>query len=123
MADALALEQLGRTFETVLDCGLFHTLDADERVGYAAGLASVTEAGGTLYLLCFADEGDGEPGPHPVRRDDLTAAFGAGSGWDVVDISPDPVHTRFHDDAGAPAWLATVRRQEEIPDDRGRSAS
>lgn len=28
-ADALHLERLGRTFETVLDCGLFHTFDGD----------------------------------------------------------------------------------------------
>ncbi len=30
-ADALQLERLERTFDTVLDCGLFHTFDADER--------------------------------------------------------------------------------------------
>jgi hypothetical protein len=30
-ADAFQLERLGRTFETVLDCGLFHTFDGDER--------------------------------------------------------------------------------------------
>ena len=109
-ADALALERLGRTFETVLDCGLFHTFDADERVAYVAGLASVTEPGGTLHVLCFGDEGLGEPGPHPVSQGELRSAFGAGSGWRVTDISPDRVHTRFHDEAGAPAWLATITR-------------
>ena len=44
-ADALHLERLGRTFETVLDCGLFHTFDADERPAYVASLASVTDRG------------------------------------------------------------------------------
>src|SRR5262249_45199227 len=29
--DAFKLERLGRIFQTVLDCGLFHTFDADER--------------------------------------------------------------------------------------------
>ncbi|HKS00360.1 MAG TPA: class I SAM-dependent methyltransferase, partial [Arthrobacter sp.] len=42
-ADALQLERLGRVFETVLDCGLFHTFDGGERPGYVASLASVTE--------------------------------------------------------------------------------
>ncbi|MGH3541432.1 MAG: class I SAM-dependent methyltransferase, partial [Mycobacterium sp.] len=42
VADALHLERLGRAFETVLDCGLFHTFDADERGGYVASLVSVT---------------------------------------------------------------------------------
>ena len=110
-ADALALEGLGRTFETVLDCGLFHTFDADERPGYVASLASVTERGGTLYVLCFGDEGRGEFGPHPVSREELRGAFGPSSGWAIADISPDRVHTRYHDDAGAPAWLATLTRR------------
>src|ERR1700746_2489814 len=39
-ADALHLEPLGRTFQTVLDCGLFHTFDRDERPKYVASLAS-----------------------------------------------------------------------------------
>ena len=30
-ADALRLERLGRRFQTVLDCGLFHTFDGGER--------------------------------------------------------------------------------------------
>jgi hypothetical protein len=33
-ADALRLDLLHRTFESVLDCGLFHTLDDDERRDY-----------------------------------------------------------------------------------------
>lgn len=108
LADALQLGRLGRTFDTVLDCGLFHTFDAAERPGYVASLASVTEPGGTLYVLCFSDEGP-DTGPHPVSRDELSAAFGPGSGWQVAAIEPDRVGTRFHDH-GAPAWLATIKR-------------
>jgi hypothetical protein len=37
-ADAFWLERLGRRFETVLDCGLFHTFDGGERPGYVASL-------------------------------------------------------------------------------------
>ena len=47
-ADAFQLERLGRKFDTELDCGLFHTFDRDERPGYVASLASVTEHDGTL---------------------------------------------------------------------------
>jgi SAM-dependent methyltransferase len=108
-ADALRLERLGRRFETVLDCGLFHTFDGGERPAYVAGLASVTEHGGTLYVLCFSDEGPGT-GPHPVSQEELRAAFGPDSGWDIAAIERDRVQTRFHDDDGAPAWLATVKR-------------
>jgi SAM-dependent methyltransferase len=107
-ADAFALEQLGRRFATVLDCGLFHTFDGEERPRYVASLASVTEPAGTLYVLCFSDEGP-DPGPHPVSQDVLRAAFNPGTGWTVAAIEPDRVQTSFHDH-GAPAWLATIKR-------------
>jgi SAM-dependent methyltransferase len=107
-ADALRLERLGRRFDTVLDCGLFHTFDGDERPGYVASLASVTEHGGTLYVLCFSDVGP-DTGPHPVGREELSAAFTPGDGWNVAAVEPDRVHTRYHDH-GAPAWFATIRR-------------
>jgi SAM-dependent methyltransferase len=108
-ADALHLERLGRSFETVLDCGLFHAFDGDERPGYVASLASVTGHGAILYVLCFSDDGPGT-GPHPVSREELAAAFGPGSGWKVAAIEADRIQTRFHDDDGAPAWLATMKR-------------
>ena len=110
VADALRLDGLGRRFDTVLDCGLFHAFDADERPGYVASLASVTEPDGTLYVLCFSDEGP-DTGPHPVTQDDLRTAFGPSTGWTVVAVERERVLTRFHGDAGAPAWLATVERR------------
>jgi SAM-dependent methyltransferase len=109
VADALHLERLGRTFETVLDSGLFHTFDGDERPGYVASLASVAERDATLFVLCFSDAGP-DTGPHPVSQEDLRAAFSPGSGWEILAIEPDRVQTRFHDEQGAPAWLATVKR-------------
>ena len=107
-ADALRLEPLGRRFQTVLDCGLFHSFEGDEWPRYAASLASVTEAGGTVYVLAFRDGPN--RGPHPVSPEDLTAAFSPGNGWDVAAIEHDQILTRFHDDDGAPAWLATIKR-------------
>lgn len=108
VADALALGDLGRRFDTVLDCGLFHTFDAGERPVYAASLATVTRHGGTLHVLCFSDQGP-DTGPHPVSEDELRAAFGPEHGWAVAAIHADRVQTRFHAD-GAPAWLATIAR-------------
>ena len=108
-ADALQLERLGRRFKTVLDCGLFHTFDDDdERTRYAASLASVTEHGGTLYVLCFSDDGP-DTGPHPISQEELRAAFNPSGGWNIVAIEPDRLQTRFHDN-GAPAWFATFKR-------------
>jgi len=108
-ADAFYLERLGRRFKTVLDCGLFHTFDGDERPGYVASLASVTEADGTLYVLCFSDDGP-DIGPHPISQEEIRTAFNPSSGWNVVAIQPDRIRTRFHDAHGAPAWFATIKR-------------
>jgi uncharacterized glyoxalase superfamily protein PhnB len=109
VADAFALERLGRTFDSVLDCGLFHAFDADERRRYVASLASVTAPGATVCVLCFADEG-ADPGPHPVSRADLHAAFDPLGGWRIVAIEAERIHTNFHGADGAPAWLARVTR-------------
>jgi SAM-dependent methyltransferase len=108
VADALHLDRLDRGFETVLDCGLLHTFDSDERRDYVASLASVTGRGGHLYVLCFSDVGPGT-GPHPISQQELRAAFTRRSGWSVASISPDRCQTRF-DAQGAPAWLAKIER-------------
>jgi len=107
-ADALKLERLGRQFDTVLDCGLFHTFNADERSRYAVSLASVTKHNGTLHLLCFSDVGS-DVGPHPISREQLTAAFIPRNGWDIATIVSERIQTRFHEH-GAPAWLASIKR-------------
>lgn len=108
LADAFELSRLGRTFQTVLDCGLFHTFDGGERAHYVASLGMVTDPGGTVYVLCF---GDGAPdiGPHPVSKKELTAAFNSSNGWEIASIEPDRIQTRFMQN-GAPAWLATIQR-------------
>ena len=108
-ADAFQLKRLGRMFQTVLDSGLFHTFEGDERTRYVASLASVTEHDGTLYLLCFSDDVP-DTGPHPIRQEELRAAFDPTSGWNVAAIEPDRIQTRYHDDDGAPAWFATIKR-------------
>jgi SAM-dependent methyltransferase len=109
VGDALRLDRLGRVFETVLDCGLFHAFDSDERRDYVASLASVTSRDGCLYVLCFSDVGPGTCGPHPVGQEELRAAFGRSGGWSVASVGPDRIQTRF-DAQGAPAWLAKIER-------------
>jgi hypothetical protein len=109
VADALHPDRLGRVFEMVLDCGLFHTFDSDERRDYVASLASVTSRGGDLYVLCFSDVGPDTRGPHPISQEELRAAFKRSGGWSVASVIPDRIQTRF-DAQGAPAWLAKIER-------------
>lgn len=107
-ADAFQLKALERMYQTVLDCGLFHTFDGDERPPYVASLASVTEHYGLLYVLCFSDEGP-DTGPHPISEQELRAAFTPSNGWEIAAIERDRLETRFHNPS-APAWLATIKR-------------
>jgi SAM-dependent methyltransferase len=107
--DALHLETLGRTFDTVLDCGLFHTFNEQEHPGYVASLGAAVSHGGMLHILCFSDDGPGT-GPHPVRRETLTSAFNVVTGWEIDAVRRDRLQTRYHDDHGAPAWLVTITR-------------
>lgn len=104
VADAL---QLHGAFDTVLDSGLFHTFDGEERREYVSSLAGVTRPGANLYVLCFSDA-EPDTGPHPVTEAEVRAAFG--DGWNLLSISRDRLETNFHP-RGAPAWLAKVRRR------------
>jgi len=106
--DALDLAPLGRRFASVLDCGLLHTFDAEERSRYADSLASVTMPGAVAHILCFSDVG--EPiGPHPISDDDIRAAFTDARGWQLVEVRPAEIHTLFSDE-GLAARLVTARR-------------
>jgi len=108
VADALHLDRLGRVFDTVLDCGLFHTFDGAERRDYVASLASVTRRGANVHILCFSDAGPGTVGPHPVSQEELRAPF-AGDYWSVTSVNPAQLQTKF-DPPDVAAWLAKIER-------------
>ena len=77
VADALDLGRLRRRFETVIDCGCFHTFAPEQRRTYAHSLCEVLSSGGTLYLLCFSDEEPPGPGPHRIAQHELGDPFRA----------------------------------------------
>ncbi len=81
-ADALHLQDLGRTFETVIDSGLFHVFSDEERSLFVSSLTSVLKPGGTYYLLCFSDrESSSGPGPRRVSHTEIEETFH--QGWRV----------------------------------------
>jgi cyclopropane fatty-acyl-phospholipid synthase-like methyltransferase len=109
LADALQLERLERTFDTVIDCGLFHTFDGDEQPAYVASLAAVTEPGATLFVLCFCEGAPQSEGPHPISEGELRTAFAPGAGWRLTELEESQIEVTF--DVGTfPAWLVTVAR-------------
>jgi SAM-dependent methyltransferase len=110
VADALRLADLGLSFDTIIDSGLFHVFDDDSRTRYVASLASVLRPGGRLYLMCFSDRQPGMMGPRRVTQDELRAAFA--DGWAILAIEADAfqVNRRAFGVATAQAWLSTISR-------------
>jgi hypothetical protein len=43
----------------VLDCGLFHIFNDDDRAAFADSLRSVLRPGGRYFMLCFSDQQPG----------------------------------------------------------------
>jgi SAM-dependent methyltransferase len=110
VADALHLDRLGATFDTVLDTGLFHVFDDVGRASYVLSLAAVLEPGGTYYMMCFSDAQPGIWGPRRVRREEIEQAFA--DGWEIVSLTPDAFAINPIEGATeAQAWLAVIRRR------------
>jgi SAM-dependent methyltransferase len=108
VGDALALDRLGLTFDTVLDSGLFHVFDDEARARYVESLAAVLAAGGRIYLMCFSDREPGDWGPRRVRQAEIRAAFV--DGWSIADIVADSFALTMGDARTAQSWLATIDR-------------
>jgi SAM-dependent methyltransferase len=73
--DAMTFGDWEERFASVIDSGLFHIYDGEERRNYVRGLAHVVVPGGQIFLFCFAD-GPFAPGGG-VSKTDLYDAFQA----------------------------------------------
>ena len=107
--DALRLDTLGESFDTILDSGLFHVFDDAARSRYVMAVHAALRPGGHLHLMCFSDLQPGDWGPRRVTESELRTAFG--SGWRIDSLKPG----RFDINPGlgaptAEAWLADILR-------------
>lgn len=106
--DALDLPSLGRKFDSVIDCGLFHVFSDDERSVFSRGLANTLKPRGTYYTLCFSDK---EPkdwgGPRRVTKEEIRETFQ--NGWRINYIREGRFATHLHDYGGR-AWLSSITK-------------
>jgi cyclopropane fatty-acyl-phospholipid synthase-like methyltransferase len=105
--NALELSSLGDRFDTVLDCGLFHVFDDDDRLRFVDSLRATIPSGGRYFMLCFSDRQPGDWGPRRVTEDEIRASFT--EGWRVDAIEPATIDITI-DPAGAFAWRASLTR-------------
>jgi SAM-dependent methyltransferase len=107
VGDALDLSGVGIQFDTVLDCGLFHVFDDDDRARFVTSVGGVVMPGGRYFMLCFSDKQPGDWGPRRVGQDELRHSFAAGWRVDSIEATVLELTTRLE---GAQAWLASFTR-------------
>lgn len=108
--NALRLAELGQTFDTVLDCGLFHVFDDDDRKLFVASLAAALPTAGRYHMLCFSEHQPGDWGPRRITQEEIRASFA--DGWVVDSIEPAVIEITINP-AGAQAWLVGATRSLE----------
>lgn len=107
LGDALDLAPLARTFDAVLDCGLFHVIDEDERRRYVGELPRVLRRGGRLLMMGFATNTRGR-GPRGYSTEELRAYFA--EGFREIWIREVAFEDTLSPD-GQPAWLSLFVRE------------
>lgn len=115
VGDALAMKDWTERFDNVIDSGLFHVFNDEDRRRYVEGLATVLKPGGRLFLLCFSDEEPGTQGPRRVTKEELHHAFA--EGWSIESIEPSRYEVRADEkestvsEGGPRAWFVVVQRR------------
>ncbi|HEX3783987.1 MAG TPA: class I SAM-dependent methyltransferase [Pseudonocardiaceae bacterium] len=88
VADATELTGYEDRFDTVLDSALYHCLNDEQRLTYAAALHRVTTPRALLNIMCIRD---GLPAPVPaatgVSQENLRNTLGA-TGWTITSLRP-----------------------------------
>lgn len=105
--DARDLVSMAQQFDPVIDCGLFHVLDDDDRATYVRGLGDVAVRGGRYVMMCFSDRQPGFAGPRRVAQSEIRACFGTGWRIDSIDAVTMELTTN---PAGVRAWLCRITR-------------
>lgn len=105
--DALKLPDLGESFDTVVDCGLFHVFEDQDRPKYVDALRASMPVGARYFMLCFSDLEPGDWGPRRIRQDEIRGSFDGG--WRVEEIAPAQIETTM-ESGSVHAWLASILR-------------
>ena len=90
----------------VLDCGLFHVFDDEDRAPFVASLARAVRVGGHDFVLCFSEEEPGGWGPRRVTQGEIREAFE--NGWRVEAIEPTEIHVDGPCGASVLLWFAAI---------------
>jgi len=105
--DTLNVQEIGRTFDTVIDSGLFHTLSDPERSCFVQNLSEVLKPGGTYFMLAFSEREPGGYGPRRITKKEIQSAFS--DGWRINEIRAAVFESRTRSE-GSQAWLSSITK-------------
>ncbi|MFV8176597.1 class I SAM-dependent methyltransferase [Mycolicibacterium peregrinum] len=106
--DACRLAELDETFDTVIDCGLFHIFTDAARADYVDSLSSILAVGGRYFMLGFSDVETRNWGPQRLSKTEIITAFA--DGWQVDAIEPAAMELAVEPYRVA-AWLVALTRR------------
>ena len=104
--NVLDLHTLGKTFDTVIDSGLFHVLSDEERPLFVSNLATVTDRGGTYFMLCYSELEPVKHGPRHITHAEIKNSFQRG--WHINYIKPATFGLWWG--YNVRAWLASISK-------------
>lgn len=105
--DALDMAGLDRSFDTVLDCGLFHVIAEEERLRYAHELTKILPPGGRFLMLGFRHDSMPERGPRGYSPEQLRGYL---TGFEQRFIQAATYEANIPA-GGVPAWLSLFERR------------
>ena len=105
--EILSLREIGRTFDTVIDSGLFHTLSDTERILFVRNLHDVLVPGGSYFMLAFSDLEPEGYGPRRITKQEIQDLFS--DGWRINGIRAAVFESRTRKE-GSRAWLSSITR-------------
>jgi cyclopropane fatty-acyl-phospholipid synthase-like methyltransferase len=109
VADALKLSrELKRTFDNVIDCGLYHVFTDEQRLQFVKSLHSVLKENGKYFMLCISDlEPTNWGGPRRVSQAEIRESFS--DGWAINYINESRIETNLDSVTGR-AWFSSITR-------------
>jgi cyclopropane fatty-acyl-phospholipid synthase-like methyltransferase len=105
--NALELGSLDERFDTVLDSGLFHVFEDDDRARLVTSLAAVTDSGARYHMMCFSDRQPGDWGLRRVSQAEIRSSFARGWLVESIEAATFDITT---DPAGVKAWRSFIIR-------------
>ena len=109
VGNALKLDEYFKqeSFDAVIDSGLFHSLDDDERSLYAKQVKRVLVIGGGYFMLCFSDKEPGSEGPRRISRKEIEETF---TGLLKINYIKEAVFASKYNPKGAKAYISSMTK-------------